>query len=405
MSRFTDRVERDLGQIADRATPSSAAWSSILQRIADQDHPRDTEVIMLSPDRNDSSRTRRGLLVAAAVATIALLGALLVVATRSDDDGIPADRPDQEAPDPVDVEPVPTVAVDPAAAAAVGEQFVDAFAVRDPDAAIAQLSATPQTMDVFGVTDPDDLPDLFAWFDVVDTTFEPQGCDFREPDQVSCTVAHSNAWYGPVDLAPVEGNFSIKVDDGQIVAVRWGIGPDHAMSAFDPFVFYVNDTNPDDLQTMFKTAATGDFRYPELTDESLALFEKNTAAYLQANGDEGAADGDGAAAASPSDLIGRWAATNRAPGTTWEVGDEVIAANLVVGGSSDMTRESVETEYTATDTTLEMGDETGTVPCPAGQVGIYEWAIDGDVLTVTLVSDGCQGRAEHNDGMTLERTP
>ena len=54
MTRFTDRVTRDLHQIADRSTPSSTAWDSIRTRIDEQtDQPPTMEVIMLSPDRND----------------------------------------------------------------------------------------------------------------------------------------------------------------------------------------------------------------------------------------------------------------------------------------------------------------------------------------------------------------
>ena len=119
MTRFTDRVERDLSQISDRATPSSStAWEAIQHRIDEQDTTAPTmEVIMLDPDTNKlDKRPRRGMLVAASVAAIALLGGLVVVANR-DDDIAPADRPDPTVPvtDPAiggDPEPAP-VAVDP----------------------------------------------------------------------------------------------------------------------------------------------------------------------------------------------------------------------------------------------------------------------------------------------------
>jgi hypothetical protein len=93
MTRFTERVERDLGRIADRATPSSTAWDAIQQRIDEQDTTETTlEVIMLSPDRNQlPERRRTGLLVAASVAAIALIGGLIAVANR--DDVQPADLP------------------------------------------------------------------------------------------------------------------------------------------------------------------------------------------------------------------------------------------------------------------------------------------------------------------------
>lgn len=103
MTRFTERVERDLGQIADRATPSSTAWETIQHRIDEQTATAPTtEFIMLSPDRNESpTRRRRPLMVAAVVAVLALVVGLIIAATRVDEDLVPAD------------EPVPTLPAEP----------------------------------------------------------------------------------------------------------------------------------------------------------------------------------------------------------------------------------------------------------------------------------------------------
>ncbi len=109
MTRFTDRVTRDLHQIADRSTPSSTAWDSIRTRIDEQaDQPPTMEVIMLSPDRNDSPK-RGWMLAAAAVAGLALVGGLVFATTRSDDDTVPADTPTATLP----AEPAPDAEVDP----------------------------------------------------------------------------------------------------------------------------------------------------------------------------------------------------------------------------------------------------------------------------------------------------
>lgn len=99
MTRFNrdllGRVERDLGQIADHATPSSTtAWEAIRQRIDDQTDEPTMEVIMLAPNDHDPSRRNRTwLLIAASVAAIALVGGLIVAASRTGDDNAPADRP------------------------------------------------------------------------------------------------------------------------------------------------------------------------------------------------------------------------------------------------------------------------------------------------------------------------
>ncbi len=114
MTRFTDRVTRDLHQIADRSTPSSTAWESIRTRIDEQSDQPTTEVIMLSPDRNDSPK-RGWMLAAAAVAGLALIGGLVFATNRSDDDTVPVDTPEVTVP----VEPAPDAQVDPDAEAVV----------------------------------------------------------------------------------------------------------------------------------------------------------------------------------------------------------------------------------------------------------------------------------------------
>ncbi|MGI9609671.1 MAG: hypothetical protein ACR2NL_05190 [Acidimicrobiia bacterium] len=101
-------------------------------------------------------------------------------------------------------------------------------------------------------------------------------------------------------------------------------------------------------------------------------------------------DGD---EASPSDLLGTWDATNAS--AVWVITDDVIASTF--GGG-------IETSYTATATTVELGDDVGERACPPGQVGVYEWVIEDDVLTMTLVSDDCGGRGGVIGGISLERT-
>jgi hypothetical protein len=93
-NRIADRIERDLNQIADRATPSSTAWEAIRHRIDEQDTTNPTmEVIMLSPDRNvPRNRSRTWMLAAASVAAVALVGGLIVAVNRNSDDA-PADQP------------------------------------------------------------------------------------------------------------------------------------------------------------------------------------------------------------------------------------------------------------------------------------------------------------------------
>ena len=97
--------------------------------------------------------------------------------------------------------------------------------------------------------------------------------------------------------------------------------------------------------------------------------------------------------ASPEDLIGTWSGPG---GITWQIEGESI---VVTGGPGD----GIEQSYSATSTTLEMVDLSGPRACPRSQVGNYEWTIDDDVLTLTLISDPCGGRGGFLDGYMVTR--
>ena len=98
MSRFEDTLQRDLRQIADRATPSPDAWQQIQLRIADQEPITETEIIMLT---ENTLTTRRWPLIAGAAAVVALAIAGVALVDRDDGAEIPAEPP------------TPTVALEP----------------------------------------------------------------------------------------------------------------------------------------------------------------------------------------------------------------------------------------------------------------------------------------------------
>lgn len=88
---------------------------------------------------------------------------------------------------------------------------------------------------------------------------------------------------------------------------------------------------------------------------------------------------------SAEDLLGTW---NASFGPTWQIEADRIA---VTGGMV------TEISYVATETTIEVTDDSG---CPAGT---YEWQIEEDVLTLTVVEDDCEGRQDIWNGATLDR--
>lgn len=149
MTRFnrdlSGRLERDLTQISDQASPSSTAWEAIRHRIDEQDTEPTMEVIMLDPDTNRlHRRPRTGLLVAASVAAVALIGGLIVVASR-DDVAPPADEP-VPTPTAPTTEPIDGAVIAPLP---TGDEIIDA----------------PAGVDGFGVTrfnavEPGDIADI-----------------------------------------------------------------------------------------------------------------------------------------------------------------------------------------------------------------------------------------------------
>ena len=104
MTRFAERVARDLQQIADRATPSSTAFASIQSRIDEQTDKPDEEITVIelrTPSqtgtrRDDSRKSRRlwigGLATAAAAGVLLVIG--FVVATADDDPTVTAGPPE-----------------------------------------------------------------------------------------------------------------------------------------------------------------------------------------------------------------------------------------------------------------------------------------------------------------------
>ena len=223
MTRFTDRVEHDLSQISDRATPSSStAWETIRQRIDEQDSRATSgteptvEVIMLDPDINKySKRPRTGLLVAASIAAIALVGGLIVVANR-DGERAPLDRP----------EPAPTVpATDPAIAgnpAPADEETAPVVVDPDlpPSTEIDADAVSPGESDSATGPEGEVLPQVEP---ISEGVFEPVCTDVGQPTQApddSRLIVQQTCELLGVDVQP------FAVDQGFEVSLLANVGGD-----------------------------------------------------------------------------------------------------------------------------------------------------------------------------------
>jgi hypothetical protein len=95
-------------------------------------------------------------------------------------------------------------------------------------------------------------------------------------------------------------------------------------------------------------------------------------------------------------LVGKWVGTM----VTFTLnGDGTFHA---VGANQAMY--DVTGTYTVADCQLSLTDLTGTNACPASQVGVYAFAVSGAQMTLTLVSDACQGRVMGAGGKTYTKS-
>lgn len=90
MSHLTDRLERDLREIAAGADPSPSAWNAIVARLGDDGDSDDALVLPLASDES-----KRRVWIAVAAAVLVVIAASAVVASRAADDrSIPTDNPE-----------------------------------------------------------------------------------------------------------------------------------------------------------------------------------------------------------------------------------------------------------------------------------------------------------------------
>jgi len=100
-------VDRTQAPVDTTAQARQAPTLSLVKDSHDSSHTNEStsEVIMLTPNRNESPTTsHRWMMVAAAVGAIVLVGGLIFATSRTDDARVPADRPELTVPrEPVEV--------------------------------------------------------------------------------------------------------------------------------------------------------------------------------------------------------------------------------------------------------------------------------------------------------------
>ena len=133
MSQLTDRLERDLREIAVGAHPSPSAWKSIVARIGDDGESAVALVLAPAPDRSK----RPVWIAVAAAALVVITGSIAVLVTRVGDDHS------------VSTDVVPTI---PPTAA----PFVGVWVSTDPDGSSQTMEIVRSGTDGYGVVVHDD---------------------------------------------------------------------------------------------------------------------------------------------------------------------------------------------------------------------------------------------------------
>lgn len=293
MSRFDDRLEHDLGHIADRAAPSPTAWEAIRSRMAEPADHQEMEIVMLQPDPPKSRRPSTWILTAAAsIVVVAVVGVSLALFL---DDGPDTVRVTDATTAPTPTTSAASTTAPPAPAGdaddellAVARQFLDARAAYD--------GATVRELFAAGASVRDDLlrdeNGSFLAFDEIDfvgfsemeratgVRFRDTRCDVSSPGRVRCTYTWENAWSVAIGDDKYVGNsFVLDVSEGRIDQLTHTFAVGTAGSdeghISQTVTQWLLANHPEDLPTMVDP--NGFARY---SPEAIALWETHTAEFV-----------------------------------------------------------------------------------------------------------------------------
>ena len=215
--------------------------------------------------------TTRWMLVGLAAAAIALIVGFVALNGDGEEGGLETIE---------EPEVTTTVAsVDTAALAAIGERLVTAFDEYDADTVAELIADDAASINMFAAFTKSDVLALIPWMDATGMRLESPNCEGSEPDQVSCTPLQSMRWAAAAGAAPKEGTMFLKVEDGQVTALRYSrpaFGFQH-----DRFSEFIREIDPTAPQRMWSTSSSGE-PFAILNEESYGLFEQYTEAFWEA---------------------------------------------------------------------------------------------------------------------------
>ena len=300
MSRLDDRLERDLRHIAERATPSSTAWEAIQTRIVEQADHTELEITMLKPNPKPNP-TVRAWMVGAAAAALLVLGGLYIVLSDGDDNSLrvtETDTTDVPATTAAPSTTAPTTTAQPADAGdalaevnlAVVLDFMEARAAYDGEEMRA-LVADDAT--IVRAHEWIDAPDGYLVLDDFERASRMQFLDLEctpgSPGRVRCTYSMESDLTRVLDVGPYPNSLVFDVSDGLITQVNHDRSTANSPASDDGFVsvvYFQNfepwlfENHPGDLARMFSAVSVDNVQPPEMSEESIALWEVRVPEFL-----------------------------------------------------------------------------------------------------------------------------
>lgn len=262
--------------------------------------PTETETIMLTEEHTEKTPTRRPiawLALAAAAAAVIVIG-FVVSAGGSDEEPAPVDQPTPSPPATRDDQPASTPPATPAESvivdgepgaqapdlavqAAIGDEFMEALAAHDADAATA-LASSDATINLHGGPMGDGL---FQWYDATGFRFDAEDCRAFEGGDVTCQLTVANTWSDAVEVDPVRARVAMTIENGTITELTYVPSSAYNAQVFQPFFRYVLENHRNDADSMWLSDLTGE--QPEFTglildDRSIELFERYSLEYEEA---------------------------------------------------------------------------------------------------------------------------
>ncbi len=302
MSNFVDRVERNLGHIADRATPSSTAWEEIQTRIAEQAEQPEMEIIMLQK-KPPTPIWQRPLVLGTAAAVALIVVSIVFALTRSDGDSNSIRVTDE-------VSTSTTVTTSPPTTEGPATTAAPTIVAESAASSEADLAVVLDFMEARGAYDgegmrqvvADDATIVFAheWIDrpdgylVLDDFERAHGWQFLDlecapgsPGRVRCTYTMESDVTRALGAGPYENSLIFDIIDGLIIQVSHNrsAGEGSGGSFFSEVHFvglnpWLDANHPGDYDRMYSPDSVDNVTPPLITPASIALWEERVPEFV-----------------------------------------------------------------------------------------------------------------------------